>query len=167
MDEATINRYQPGGDLYLDYVNQSMTLRLTILLVLLAASVLVFALCGCANSAKQDAAASAEYIRLQNYAATNTPLPMNLNYNQLPPVPGVSMDSPRAIRTGFVRPVVSPLTNGCSQIVWKGMTNIACPQPSVTNITLNLELVAGNCLHGAVQSDAINPKRKLAGCGDY
>ena len=111
--------------------------------ILIITSALVFGLCGCASSAKQDAAASAEYIRSQNYAATNTPLPMNLNYNQPPPVPGVSMDSPKAIQTGFVRPVVSPLTNGCSQIVWKGMTNIACPQPSVTNITLTWDWLPG------------------------
>jgi hypothetical protein len=113
-----------------------VTRSLTILWVLLLASVLVFGLCGCANTAKQDATASAEYIRSQNYAATNTPLPMNLNYNQPPPVPGVSMDSPKTVQTGFVRPVVTPITNGCSQIVWKGMTNIACPLPAVTNLTI-------------------------------
>ena len=53
------------------------------------------------------------------------------------------MDSPKTVQTGFVRPVVSPLTNGCSQIVWKGMTNIACPQPSVTNITLTWDWLPG------------------------
>ena len=64
-----------------------MTHLLTTYILLLAAW-LVFGLCGCANTAKQDAETSAEYIKQQNISATNQPMPMNYNDVLAPEVSG-------------------------------------------------------------------------------
>ena len=121
-----------------------MIRALSILYGLILASVLVFALCGCAtkggwpcfswqkNTDQKNEAAGAEYIKQQSIAATNQPMPMNYN-DVLKPSVG-----------GFI-PKVAPLppgfqhwkdTNGCSWSVLNGKTNgPICPLPRPTTFT--------------------------------
>ena len=116
------------------------------------------------NTDQKNEAAGAEYIKQQSIAATNQPMPMNYNdvlapvTNQIPPMPGVEMDMPKTVQTAVVRPLRIPLTNGCTEIIWKGMTNIVCPQPAVTNITLTWDWLPGMVYTIQGSSDLTIPK---------